>query len=125
MPTDKIRLNGIQFYGYHGVSDEEQATGRLYEVDVELPYDCRAAGRSDAITDTVNYRELFEIVMLHGTQKRFRLLEALGHQIAGDILARTGTSAVCVRICKLQPPLPVVMASAEVEILRASSDFEN
>ena len=123
MPTDKIKLNAIRFYGYHGVSDEEQATGRQYEVDIELPLDLRAAGRSDRIRDTINYRELFEIVLKRGNAQRFRLLEALAHRIADDILRQIDVPEVLVRVRKLAPPLPSFVDSAEVEIVRTRADF--
>src|ERR1700736_2844209 len=34
--ADRIKLRGIQFYGYHGVPDAEQETGHRYEVDLVL-----------------------------------------------------------------------------------------
>ncbi len=118
MPTDKIILKSIRFYGYHGVSDEEQTTGRTYEVDVELPYDLHEAGETDRLEHTVNYRQLFDIVIHWGTQKRFRLLESLAHHIAQDILEHTNAREVCIRVRKIHPPLPSVMEYASVEITR-------
>ena len=32
----KIRLNNIQLYGWHGVSDYEKKAGQQFEVDVEI-----------------------------------------------------------------------------------------
>ena len=52
---DRILLNGMTFYGYHGVRPEEKELGQRFVVDVEMELDLRAAGTSDDLTDTVDY----------------------------------------------------------------------
>lgn len=52
---DTIFVRAIEFYGYHGASDEEQVVGHRYLVDVDLRYCTRRAGNSDKLQDTINY----------------------------------------------------------------------
>ncbi|HEX2185324.1 MAG TPA: dihydroneopterin aldolase [Chloroflexota bacterium] len=41
---DRIRLEGMIFYGYHGVDAAEKALGQRFSVDVELERDLRLPG---------------------------------------------------------------------------------
>lgn len=115
---DKILVQGIEFFGYHGVPDEEQAVGHRYAVDLELSADLRQAGRSDSIADTINYAAITRLVLEIGTTRRFRLLEALAEQIATAILERHAPEQVRVRVKKLLPPMNGIVAFSGVEIVR-------
>ncbi len=42
---DEVFLEGLRFYGYHGVNTEEQALGQRVVVDVHLAADLGPAGR--------------------------------------------------------------------------------
>ena len=44
---DQILLEGMIFYGYHGVNPEEQTLGQRFIVDVAIDADLREAGQSD------------------------------------------------------------------------------
>ena len=55
---DTIILTGIRALGAHGVLPEEQARPQPFEVDVELTVDLKPAGRSDVLSDTVDYDDL-------------------------------------------------------------------
>ena len=51
---DRLLLEGMEFYGYHGDIEAERALGGRYRVDVEVRADLRAAVRSDALEDTLD-----------------------------------------------------------------------
>ena len=59
---DKIYVNGMKFYGYHGVFPEEQKLGQRFNVDVMLTLDLSKAGLSDDLDATVNYKEVYDAV---------------------------------------------------------------
>ena len=44
---DKIKLTGLDFYGYHGCLAEERKKGQHFLVDVTMYVDLQAAGESD------------------------------------------------------------------------------
>src|SRR2546430_15427140 len=52
---DTIILAGIRALGAHGVLPEEQGRPQPFEVDVELSVDLAPAGRSDVLSDTIDY----------------------------------------------------------------------
>ena len=74
---DKIRLGGMSFYGYHGITEAEKETGRLFEVDCELEVDLAEAGHTDRLKDTVNYAEVYEVIRKTLEDRAFSLLEAI------------------------------------------------
>ena len=59
---DVIRLSGMSFYGYHGVTTAEKETGGLFEVDCEMEVDLADAGRSDRLGDTVDYLHVHRVI---------------------------------------------------------------
>lgn len=115
---DKLRLNGIRFYGRHGESREERKLGGRFVADVELSLDLSRAGRTDRIRDTVDYVRVCAIVLEVGEQQQFRLLEAMAQTMATRILAENPGVEVRIRVRKLGPAIPAIMESTEVEIVR-------
>ena len=55
-----MQLEGLKFYGYHGVHDAEQQLGQRFIVDLEMELDLRRAGLSDDPSDTVNYSLVYQ-----------------------------------------------------------------
>ncbi len=83
---DRIIIKGIDFYGFHGVSQAEQELGQRFTVDVELELPLNKAGKSDQLQDTVNYCEIYSLIKEIGQQKRYALIEAMASDMAESIL---------------------------------------
>lgn len=116
--ADRIVLERIEFYGYHGVPAEEQAVGHRYAVDIELDCDLREAGQADDVGRTIDYGDVAGQVVAIGRERRFRLIEALAEAIAAELLKHARAERVRVRVRKLLPPIDAVVAAAAVEIER-------
>ncbi|HAC3263075.1 TPA_asm: dihydroneopterin aldolase [Listeria monocytogenes] len=121
---DKIYLNELVFYGYHGVLAEETKLGQTFRVSLILGLSTKKAGISDSVDDTVSYAEVYETVkeIVEGTP--FKLIEALAEKIATEIL--TGyplLEEVTVKLIKPNPPIPGHYDSVAVEIERKRSDL--
>src|SRR5258708_37433638 len=56
--VDRIVLEGMSFQGRHGVRLAEREQPQEFKVDVEGDSDLSAAGNSDRIEDTVDYRQV-------------------------------------------------------------------
>ncbi len=117
--TDWIRLEGMVFYGFHGLNQEERALGQRFLVDLEVALDLGVAGRSDSLADTVNYAALFRTVrgVVEGPPKN--LIEAVAEEIAQRILDSFPVAEVIVQVHK--PGVAIkgsILESASVEIQR-------
>src|ERR671930_143619 len=56
---DWITLEGMVFYGLHGVDPAEKSLGQRFIVDVALQRDLRKPGRTDNLYDTINYAQVY------------------------------------------------------------------
>jgi dihydroneopterin aldolase len=119
--ADKIVLANMRFPGRHGVLEEEIRRAQPFEVDVELFVDLRAAGQTDDLTQTVDYREAFDICRGIIEGPSHRLIEAVAETIATRLLTAfgaAGVSEVVVRVRKPEVALPGELDAAAVEIRR-------
>ncbi|MFC4182024.1 dihydroneopterin aldolase [Saccharococcus thermophilus] len=116
---DKIYLQRMEFYGYHGVLPEENMLGQRFIVDVTLETNLQKAGKSDRLEDTINYAEVYNICRHIVEKKKFALIEAVAETIAGGILSSFPAVIRCtVKVTKPNPPIPGHYESVAVEIVR-------
>ena len=118
MATDTLVLSRMLFYGHHGVDPREQELGQQYEVDIELELNTAAAAASDAVEDTVDYRDAYAIAEAVMVRQRCRLVETLADRIATGCLSALRVAAVTVCVRKLQPPLEGLVGHVEVRARR-------
>jgi dihydroneopterin aldolase len=121
---DRIELRGLRAVGTHGALVEEQIRAQPFEVDLDVEADLRAAGRTDDLSETVDYGTLAERVAGVVTGERHTLLERLAERIAETALDDDRVRSVTVTVRKLRPPVPVDMASAAVRVVRTSAGLE-
>lgn len=115
---DKIILDGLEFYGYHGLLPQEQTLGQRFVVDVELSLDLRRAGLTDEPDDTVDYARVSEMVRAVVEGRPHKLIESLAEKVASVILEHFPVKEVMVRVKKPQAPLPFKFRWMAVEIRR-------
>ncbi|MCA1066552.1 dihydroneopterin aldolase [Rossellomorea sp. AcN35-11] len=117
---DKILLNEMEFYGYHGVFQEENKLGQRFRVSVELHLDLRRSGQSDKLEDSVNYAEIYSITksVVEGEPKN--LVESVAEDISSGILNTFEIVESCkITLIKPDPPIPGHYQSVAVEINRS------
>ncbi|MBC2108805.1 dihydroneopterin aldolase [Listeria innocua] len=122
---DKIYLNELAFYGYHGVLQEETKLGQTFRVSLILGLSTKKAGQSDSVDDTVSYADVYETVkgIVEGTP--FKLIEALAEKIASEVLTDYPLlEEIAVKLIKPNPPIPGHYDSVAVEIKRKRSDLD-
>lgn len=115
---DRIRLKGMTFYAFHGVSKSERELGQQYEIDVELLTDTKKAGKTDNIEDTINYAEIFDRVESIVENNSFKLLETVAERISNTLLQDFDLSGIKVVVRKINPPVKGIIDHVEVEIER-------
>jgi len=105
---DRILIEGMSFFGHHGVYPAERETGTHFTVDVALELDVSESGRTDRLEDTLDYRAAYE---------RCQLLEALAQRSAERLLTLEQVRRATVTVRK-RPPLPAAIGSVGVEVTR-------
>ncbi|PLR80230.1 dihydroneopterin aldolase [Bacillus canaveralius] len=116
---DKIFVNKMEFYGYHGVFPEETKLGQRFIVDLSVELNLKKAGKSDSLDDSINYAELYQACQEVVEGKPFKLVEAVAETIAARILGQFQAVTHCtVKVIKPDPPIPGHYQSVAVEITR-------
>lgn len=97
---DRIFLTALTAETIIGIYDWEREVRQRIEVDLELWVDLAAAGQSDSIDDTLNYKLIAKRVLAFVQESRFRLVEALANGIAALVLAEFAVARVRVTVHK-------------------------
>lgn len=120
MASDWILLEGMVFYGHHGVHEEEQRLGQRFVVDLEANCDLRKAAASDDVEATVSYSNLFRITKDIVEREPRKLIEAVAERIASEILAIfPSIEEIVVTVHKPEAPIKdSVLKSVGVQIRR-------
>jgi dihydroneopterin aldolase len=116
---DKILLKQMSFYGYHGVLPEENRLGQRFVVDIELNLDLTRASKSDEVSETVNYADVYTITkeIVEGPPKN--LIESVAEEVAQVILFTFLSVKYCtIKVIKPDPPIKGHYQSVAVEITR-------
>ncbi|MDX9856531.1 MAG: dihydroneopterin aldolase [candidate division Zixibacteria bacterium] len=120
--SDVIRMGGLSFYGYHGVTAAEKETGRVFEIDCEMEVDLAQPGKTDRLKDTVDYYRVYQVIKESVEGTAYSLLEGLANRIATNILDMFPVYRVTLKVRKLHPPIPGQVKFIEVEVTRHQGD---
>ncbi|WP_270939899.1 dihydroneopterin aldolase [Romboutsia lituseburensis] len=120
---DKILMQNLGFYGYHGLLKEEGVLGQKFFLDIELNVDTKEAGLTDDMTKSVSYADVYDVVKNIVEAKRFNLLEALAENIAKEVLNKFElVKGIMVRVKKPEAPVNGIYDYFGVEIRRAKDE---
>ncbi|MDQ0177881.1 dihydroneopterin aldolase [Bacillus chungangensis] len=120
---DKIFLNEMEFYGYHGVLTGEKQIGQRFRATVVMSVDLKQAGQTDDLQETINYAEVYQLCKKIVEGSGYNLIEALAEHIASEILTQySKVQEVNVTVTKPDPPIPGHYQSVAVEITRSRTN---
>lgn len=121
-----IRIKNATFYGYHGVSNEEQFVGGKFEADIDIYTDFSDAAEGDDLTKTVDYYQIYSFLNQFTVKQKYFLIEALAVEIADELLKKFDRiKKVSVRVRKNNPPVGGVVDCVEAEVIKERSDLNN
>jgi len=103
---DQIMLEGMQFYGYHGVNPEERVLGQRFLIDVALFVNLRGAGSSDDLSQSISYSEVYRQVKEIAEGEPRNLIEAVAEDIASRLL-ETFPLAFALTVTVRKPEAPI------------------
>jgi FolB domain-containing protein len=119
--ADRILIRNLLLRAVIGVNDEERRNVQDVVLNITLETDTQAAGRSDRIEDTVNYRTITKQVIAHVEDSRYYLVEKLAAEVARLCLGYAGVLRATVRVEK--PGALRFADSVGIEITRTREDF--
>ncbi len=115
---DKVVVEGIKLYGYHGCLDEEARIGTDYRVDITVWGNLHRAAQTDSLDDTMDYVIINRIVKEEMTQ-RAKLIETVAHRILDRLLKEMDkVQKARIKLSKLYPPINGDVDSVSVVLTR-------
>ena len=113
-----IKLEGMEFFAYHGCFKEEQVIGTKFIVDLSIEIDVEQAALKDDLHLTINYLTVYQTVKEQmGIKSKLlenvaqRILDNLYNQFPGVIWAE-------VKVSKLNPPLGGKLKSVSLTLTK-------
>ncbi len=101
----RIEVNNIRLYAYHGCLPEEAKIGGNYLISLYVDADFTDSYRTDALEDTVDY-VLLNSIVAEEMAVRSNLIEHVAHRILKRMKASNRRiSRAGVKINKLSPPI--------------------
>jgi dihydroneopterin aldolase len=97
---DKVFIEGLDVDAVIGAYDWERSIRQRLRLDLEMAFDCRAAGASDALADALDYHRVATAVTALVEASQYALLEALAERVAAMLLADFQVTRVRVQIRK-------------------------
>jgi 7,8-dihydroneopterin aldolase/epimerase/oxygenase len=117
--ADRIELRGLTIHGRHGVMEHERANGQEFVVDITVWIDLADAATSDDLADTYDYAALAKLAADVVAGPPRNLIEAVGGEIADQVMGDERVHAVEVVVHKPQAPIPLQFADVAVVLRRS------
>lgn len=114
----EIRVDGLAFFGRHGVLPAERELGQRFALDLVLVPSSDRACDTDDVTDAVHYGEVAERALAVANGGPYALLERLADAIALALLDGFPLRRVTVRVHKPSAPVPAVLDDVSVAVTR-------
>lgn len=112
-----VCVNGLQFFGHHGVTEEERSLGVQLVADISATVVLKRAPGFDEIGDTVSYIDLAQTLEAVSESQSFKTLEALIVTTAEAVFKQFSVvQDLTISIEKPSPPAPVTVDSVGVEM---------
>lgn len=112
----RVALEGVRFFAYHGLYPEEQILGGEFILDIETHSEVYSGG-DDELSNTVNYERLFDIAKAEMNIRR-KLIETVAHAILEEIRHEfLFVKVIRVSIKKMHPPLSGQVNNSLIELI--------
>ena len=112
---DTVKIERLELDCIIGINPWERLTKQQITIDIEIDTDLAAAGKSDSIEDTINYRTIAKTVTTEIEKSDYGLVESIGAKIADICLEDDRVFSVRVTVRK---PGAVRKASAVGIVIR-------
>ena len=120
---DRIVIEDLQVYAYHGVGQAEKENGQMFLVSLRIGVNLEKAAASDKLDHTLNYADVCDGVQTVLQSEKYNLLESVAMKII-EYLFRTYSDIMEIRVLLKKPwaPMKHHLKYAAVELERRRGD---
>ncbi len=119
---DKVFITNLHVQGILGIHDWERVTPREIVINAIMFTDTRSAGKSDDISDCVNYSDMAKKLRSHVESAARMTVEALANDLAEICLQDPNVAKAILRVDK--PGAVPEADSVAVEVERTRDNFQ-
>jgi dihydroneopterin aldolase len=117
--TDRLAVTNLGIFAHHGVFEGEKEIGQRFFVDVTVFLDIREAAHNRALSKTIDYARLAEVVTAAFLERREQLLETVIERVAERVLGEFSlTEEVEITIRKPSVPIDAILDHVSITIRR-------
>lgn len=115
-----VKIKNASFYAYHGALKEERSIGGKFEVDLEMYFDFSEAAKTDNLSKTINYEEVYKSIDKVVREKKYFLIERLATLIADNMLNNyRQLDKIDVKVRKNNVPVGGIIDYVEAEVVKS------
>ncbi|MHB8061869.1 MAG: dihydroneopterin aldolase [Ruminiclostridium sp.] len=120
---DKIIIEELEVYAYHGVKQEEKKLGQMFIVSLQISADLEAAALSGNLDATINYSKVCNIVNDILQSENYDLIETAALKVIEGVFHKFNNAQV-VKVLLKKPwaPMGQHLRYAAVELERGRGD---
>lgn len=118
---DQIQISDLLLRTIIGINDDERNKRQDVLINLTMQVDLRAAGRSDEISDAVNYRTITKEIIDLVENSQFQLVEKMADEVAKICLKDDRVQRATIKIEK--PGALRFARSVGVTVERTRDDF--
>lgn len=120
---DKICIDELKIFAYHGVFGHENINGQNFYVNAVLYVDTEKAGMTDDLDVSVDYGSVCHLINKVMTENTYKLIETAAQNIAEAVLIEYPlVESVDVEVRKPEAPIDMEFGSVSVKIHRGWHD---
>ena len=121
---DKIIIQDLQIYAYHGVHPEEKELGQMFLISAELLTNLGSAAKTDRLSDTVHYGHVCRDIEYVMQSAKFDLIETAAYRIIKAVFENYPVvSSVKVTVKKPWAPMGRHLKYVAVELQRTRGEL--
>ena len=95
---DIIYIKDLRIKTIIGIFDWERKVKQEVSIDMEFPFDCKKAAKTDSIEDTTDYKAITKAVIKFVEESSFQLQETLAENIAELVKRDFGIKSIKLRV---------------------------
>ena len=116
---DYIKITNLKIFAYHGVFEEEKREGQDFYINAKLYLDLHTPGKSDDLTESLNYGEACHFITKEFTEKSYDLIEAACENLCQRLLLEFNRLwAVEIELQKPHAPIGLPFENVSVTMYR-------
>lgn len=119
---DKLVLQNMKFYAYHGVYAEETNIGQWYWIDIEISADFSKAADQDILNAAIDYERVYNTCSAV-MDTPSKLIENVAIRLLRALFTTFEQAQhIRIKLSKPEPPLQGFIDSAAIEMSRTREE---